>query len=312
MPPKTIYSEEECMQWRDSIGKEDGKVLNPKTGNYIKATSSTAKNIEKQCKKYEIEMNEIMVEQWIKEPLKIPYNGNSLNPVSDEYLNIYNKSFDILRKTINDDKKIINKLPKNHQLFTDKKYNGGIDLLYYNYTLKRGPSKVAINDKKYQKTKLYEMINEIELKDTLDIYNLEQQISNEISKTLDRITGVTIFYDFRNYIKQECKDYTEVNKWSNYLLMKEIIEFIDKSYEQGFANSRTKMNLTIGNVYNKAERIIKDVEELASGAVIENKENIVLNPMEDPIDNYFKSIQDKLEFIKDPKYNGLINITTYK
>jgi len=71
------------------------------------------------------------VERWIKDPEIHPIKGTPMSAMSNEYYNIYEKAYEIIKKnflgaTLNNDYTFTHNLfPKNHILF------GDVDLVYY-------------------------------------------------------------------------------------------------------------------------------------------------------------------------------------
>ena len=316
MPPKKLkLTEAQCEEWRNSFGVRQGKVLNPKTGNYVNEDGAVANQIKEACDKTKVVKTfktEEDVRNWLIDPSVHPIKNTNLDPLSDDYLNIYNKAFKIMRNVYkNDDMKIINLLPKTHCLFTNEDGIGGIDMLYYNFTLNNGIQKTpVIQDKKYNNPILYEMLNSLRIPD--EIRYDKQKLEKGFMEGLINIS-IHLTKKFPDVIHQilNVNNYSEILNVSVYKKLKEFIEFTntcygtDKDTKQKFILSSRMNNENINN-------IIKDFEELASGDIIENKENIVIQPIEDPVEQYFKKFKDKLKFLQDSKYQGLINLTTYK
>ena len=72
------------------------------------------------------------VQRWCNDPEKHPTKGTPMSAMEEEYFNIYQMAFKIMRKNKMQTHDIRNMFPKNHILF------GDIDLLYYTFTNGRG------------------------------------------------------------------------------------------------------------------------------------------------------------------------------
>lgn len=318
MPPKKLrLTEAQCQEWRNSFGIREGKVLNPKTGNYVNVDGDVAKQIREACDKNPVKTfkTEEDVHRWITNPSIHPITGKTLDAIGDKYLDIYNKGFKIMRKIYDNDMDIINMFPKGHCLFTNSDGEGGIDMLYYNFTLKNGIQRSPIiEDKRYNNPYLYEMLNSIQI----DEKNINEK--NDLEKTfMEGLLDISIRLQskFPNAIYEllDVNDYKEVIDISLYKKLKAFIIFVntcygtDKDTKQKFILSD---RLKTGTYYKNIKNILEDFEELASGSIVENKDNIVIKSIEDPVEQYFKKFSDKLKFLQDPKYHGLLNLTTYK
>ena len=305
--PKLRLTEAQCEEWR-KYGVQNGKVLNPKTGNYVNEDGAVAKSIEEACNKTNVIKTfktEEDVRNWLTDSTVHPINNKNLDPLSDDYLDIYNKAFKIMRNVYkNDDMKIINLLPKTHCLFTNEDGTGGIDMLYYNFTLDNGIQNTpVIQDKKYNNPILYDILN------SRDIPNEIRYDKQKLEKGfMEGMINSSIFLSkkFPDVFDQilNVNNYSEVLNVSVYKKLKEFIYFTntcygtDKDTKQKFILSSRMNNENINN-------IIKDFEELASGDIIENKENIVIQPIEDPVEQYFKKFKDKLKFLQDSKISRI-------
>ena len=273
-----------------------------------------------------------MNEMWLNDPTKDPRNGNTIYPFSARYNELYMRTFQELRKKNKDksnfdDKNILEMMPKNHLLFKDA--DGGYDMLYFRLCMKGNQYAQKImpaNKNKYTdlegiyrplgRTKIYYEYND--QGDT--IQKIEMKYCNQL--VWDEFVSGTRMKDIENNIINRITTLSIENiKTSyDYKNMYKVFKFIKETYitkDDGtriliFDDTMSKTSAMYKAMLQPLINVCVDLVDLVEGNVIENKENKVFNKIDDPIDKFFEKYEEELKFMIDPKYVGLIDLTTYK
>ena len=291
------------------------------------------------------------VERWFKDPEIHPIKGTPMSAMSNEYYNIYEKAYTIMKNsgiiaTLDNDYTVMRSLfPKNHLLF------GDIDLVYYTCVKNYYPHLYKrIYQDKENILAICKLLTE-KLEDTVDTTTV---LETEMELLRNRFNSTPIW---------------DKHSRSNMSLIKDLIDdfrsdlantFLEKDYmyryeypqrvnaiqeEVGWtvegywfikfletnkmANGETPIKYFINvlkkpnppnwisqalKLYNDYKALIKDIDECfnpASG-IVENVEDKKLIPINDPLDEYFEVYEKDLAEIRKPIYSKLIDLTTFK
>ena len=291
------------------------------------------------------------VERWFKDPEIHPIKGTPMSAMSNEYYNIYEKAYTIMKNsgiiaTLDNDYTVMRSLfPKNHLLF------GDIDLVYYTCVKNYYPHLYKrIYQDKENILAICKLLTE-KLEDTVDTTTV---LETEMELLRNRFNSTPIW---------------DKHSRSNMSLIKDLIDdfrsdlantFLEKDYmyryeypqrvnaiqeEVGWtvegywfikfletnkmANGETPIKYFINvlkkpnppnwisqalKLYNDYKALIKDIDECfnpASG-IVENAEDKKLIPINDPLDEYFEVYEKDLAEIRKPIYSKLIDLTTFK
>lgn len=261
--------------------------------------------------------------QWIKNPKINPYTGEYMIPLCNDYIMLYELSYDMLIKEGKSFKAVLEILPKNHILF------GDIDLILY-YIGKKSPHyNIRRIDflydliAEYINGNLKETIAETELdflktilsdKDfMIKLYNYKEYlIKSFINNNYDK-------YSYPDNFIQLIKDtqFAEVDVFFNFLGNKKLKNgeiIIPYLYSLAKNQGIEMWILDAIKIYEAYFKVIEDINnyfDLESG-IIENPLNIQLKYIEDPIDKYFEPFETALADIKKKKFSKLFDLTTFK
>ena len=288
-------------------------------------------NVTQKLKKIEFKTQDD-VKNWCENPTINPLTGKTMSPMSNEYSNIWTKSFRIWKKILKNDKTILdNFLPKDHLLFNK------FDFLYFAETKNDNTKKfeddlsiyilLTVNiENTEQKDTAFE--TEIELfRNRFDESNSNsQQFHILMSEYINDIVNRLLNYKFE-YKKHNIEYIIDVFPRS---LIKEFLKFVnEEKFSNGinileyFKNEKRKSNcpqwikelLILVDTFYKCYNDINDLitPDLDNpNSVVDNYEDKTFKLIEDPIENYFKKYEDALEFLKNDKYKRLINHVTLK
>jgi len=291
------------------------------------------------------------VERWFKDPEIHPIKGTPMPAMSNEYYNIYEKAYKIMKNsgiiaTLDNDYTVMRSLfPKNHLLF------GDIDLVYYTCVKNYYPHLYKrIYQGKENILAICKLLTE-KLEDTVDTATV---LETEMELLRNRFNSTPIW---------------EKHNKSNMFLIKDLIDdfrsdlanaFFEKDYmyryeypervkaiqeEVGWtiegywflkflennkmANGETPIKYFINvlkkphppnwisqalKLYNDYKALIKEIDDCfnpASG-IVENAEDKKLTLLADPLDEYFEVYEKDLTEIRKPIYSKLIDLTTFK
>ena len=291
------------------------------------------------------------VERWFKDPEIHPIKGTPMSAMSNEYYNIYEKAYKIMKNsgivaTLDNDYTVMRSLfPKNHLLF------GDIDLVYYTCVKNYYPH-------------LYKRIYQ----DKENILAICKLLTDKLEDTVDTTTVLETEMELLRNRFNSTPIWDKQSR-SNMSLIKDLIDdfrsdlanaFLEKDYmyryeypqrvnaiqeEVGWtvegywfikfletnkmANGETPIKYFINvlkkphppnwisqalKLYNDYKALIKDIDECfnpASG-IVENAEDKKLIPINDPLDEYFEVYEKDLTEIRKPIYSKLIDLTTFK
>ena len=291
------------------------------------------------------------VERWFKDPEKHPIKGTPMSAMSNEYYNIYEKAYKIMKNsgiiaTLDNDYTVMRSLfPKNHLLF------GDIDLVYYTCVKNYYPHLYKrIYQGKENILAICELLTE-KLQDTVDtdtVLETEMELlRNRFSSTpiWDKQSRSNMFLikdlidDFRSDLANAFleKDYMYRYEYPQRVnAIQEEVGWTVKGYwflkfleNNKMANGETPIKYFINvlkkpnppnwisqalKLYNDYKFLIKDIDECfnpASG-IVENVEDKKLIPINDPLDEYFEVYEKDLTEIRKPIYSKLIDLTTFK
>ena len=290
------------------------------------------------------------VQRWFKDPEKHPIKGTPMSSMSNEYYNIYEKAYKIMKNsgiiaTLDNDYTVMRSLfPKNHLLF------GDIDLVYYT-CVKNYYSHLykRIYQGKKNILAICELLTE-KLEDTVDtdtVLETEMELlRNRFSSTpiWDKQSRSNMFLikdlidNFRSDLANTFleKDYMYRYEYPQRVnAIQEEVENIEGYWFIKFletnkmANGETPIKYFINvlkkphppnwisqalKLYNDYKLLIKDIDECfnpASG-IVENVEDKKLTLLADPLDEYFEVYEKDLAEIRKPIYSKLIDLTTFK
>lgn len=314
--------------------------------DFIGIPSSSFINIENEFEKdskgaktktaKKIFTTEEQVKEWCKKPTINPINGKEMNPMNDDYYDIWNKSYNILKKKY-DNNNILDILPKNHLLF-----NGKLDFIYYNKTKNNNTGDISYDNVfllltgnlENTETKTTTFDTEIELlesifskqktsgytafesyyyiiKERFDKYCRDMATllldpnerfdfgKDTIENIISKVYPKTI-YNFINFLKKD--------KLSNGMI---IIDYLENEKIKSNCPNWIKNFFKLYSKYNNTWNDINDLLKVDS-TIVENRENKVFKIIEDPLDKYFKKYEDSLDILKNEKYKRLIDINTLK
>ena len=291
------------------------------------------------------------VERWFKDPEIHPIKGTPMSAMSNEYYNIYEKAYTIMKNsgiiaTLDNDYTVMRSLfPKNHLLF------GDIDLVYYTCVKNYYPHLYKrIYQDKENILAICKLLTE-KLEDTVDtttVLETEMELlRNRFNSTpiWDKQSRSNMFLikdlidDFRSDLANAFleKDYMYRYEYPQRVnaIQEEVgwtvegywfIKFLETNK---MANGETPIKYFINvlkkphppnwisqalKLYNDYKALIKDIDECfnpASG-IVENAEDKKLIPINDPLDEYFEVYEKDLAEIRKPIYSKLIDLTTFK
>jgi hypothetical protein len=290
------------------------------------------------------------VERWFKDPEIHPIKGTPMPAMSNEYYNIYEKAYKIMKNsgiiaTLDNDYTVMRSLfPKNHLLF------GDIDLVYYTCVKNYYPHLYKrIYQGKENILAICELLTE-KLEDTVDTNTV---LETEMELLRNRFNSTPIWdkhsrsnmvlikdliYDFIRDLSNAFFDTDFMSMYEYPERVKAIQE--DVEYVEGYwflkfletnkmANGETPIKYFINvlkkpnppnwisqalKLYNDYKALIKDIDDCfnpASG-IVENVEDKKLIPINDPLDEYFEVYEKDLAEIRKPIYSQLIDLTTFK
>ena len=291
------------------------------------------------------------VERWFKDPEIHPIKGTPMSAMSNEYYNIYEKAYKIMKNsgivaTLDNDYTVMRSLfPKNHLLF------GDIDLVYYTCVKNYYPHLYKrIYQDKENILAICKLLTE-KLEDTVDTTTV---LETEMELLRNRFNSTPIWDkqsrsnmslikdlidDFRSDLANAFleKDYMYRYEYPQRVnaIQEEVgwtvegywfIKFLETNK---MANGETPIKYFINvlkkphppnwisqalKLYNDYKALIKDIDECfnpASG-IVENAEDKKLIPINDPLDEYFEVYEKDLAEIRKPIYSKLIDLTTFK
>jgi hypothetical protein len=290
------------------------------------------------------------VERWFKDPEIHPIKGTPMPAMSNEYYNIYEKAYKIMKNsgiiaTLDNDYTVMRSLfPKNHLLF------GDIDLVYYTCVKNYYPH---LYKRIYQGREnilaICELLTE-KLQDTVDtttVLETEMELlRNRFSSTpiwdkhsrSNMLLIKDLIDEFRGDLSNAFFDTDFMSMYEYPQRVKAIQE--DVEYIEGYwflkfletnkmANGETPIKYFINvlkkpnppnwisqalKLYNDYKALLKDIDDCfnpASG-IVENVEDKKLIPINDPLDEYFEVYEKDLAEIRKPIYSQLIDLTTFK
>jgi hypothetical protein len=269
------------------------------------------------------------VKEWSKNPTSHPIDNSEINPMSVKYYEIWNKAFDILKKSKNNHDYILNILPKNHLLF-----NGKFDFLYNSKTAKNNTKEIEYDDifdlltMHIEDTETKTTAFDTELELFRSIFSKENNLNDELkdyfseysNKIIKRIINPIANFDFDNnkiedvisrvFPKLIYNFITFLNKekFSNGVI---IFDYLENEVIKSRCPEWIKDFFKIYSIYNNTWNDINDLLKVDS-TIVENRENKVFKIIEDPLDKYFKKYEDALEILKNPKYKRFIDQQTLK
>ena len=290
------------------------------------------------------------VERWFKDPEIHPIKGTPMPAMSNEYYNIYEKAYKIMKNsgiiaTLDNDYTVMRSLfPKNHLLF------GDIDLVYYTCVKNYYPHLYKrIYQGKENILAICELLTE-KLEDTVDtttVLETEMELlRNRFNSTpiwdkhsrSNMLLIIDLIDDFRGDLANAFLDKDFMSMYEYPERVKAIQEDVDNIEGYWFlkfletnkmANGETPIKYFINilkkphppnwisqalKLYNDYKALIKDIDDCfnpASG-IVENVEDKKLIPINDPLDEYFEVYEKDLTEIRKPIYSKLIDLTTFK
>jgi hypothetical protein len=290
------------------------------------------------------------VERWFKDPEIHPIKGIPMPAMSNEYYNIYEKAYKIMKNsgiiaTLDNDYTVMRSLfPKNHLLF------GDIDLVYYTCVKNYYPHLYKrIYQGKENILAICELLTE-KLQDTVDTTTVleteTELLRNRFNSTpiwdkhsrSNMVLIKDLIDDFRSDLANAFFDTDFMSMYEYPERVKAIQEDVDNIEGYWFikfletnkmANGETPIKYFINvlkkpnppnwisqalKLYNDYKALIKDIDDCfnpASG-IVENVEDKKLIPINDPLDEYFEVYEKDLAEIRKPIYSQLIDLTTFK
>ena len=290
------------------------------------------------------------VERWFKDPEIHPIKGTPMPAMSNEYYNIYEKAYKIMKNsgiiaTLDNDYTVMRSLfPKNHLLF------GDIDLVYYTCVKNYYPHLYKrIYQGKENILAICELLTE-KLQDTVDTTTV---LETEMELLRNRFNSTPIWDkhsrsnmvlikdlidDFRSDLANAFFEKNYMYRYEYPQRVKAIQEDVDNIEGYWFikfletnkmANGETPIKYFINvlkkphppnwisqalKFYNDYKLLLKDIDDCfnpASG-IVENAEDKKLIPINDPLDEYFEVYEKDLAEIRKPIYSKLIDLTTFK
>ena len=291
------------------------------------------------------------VERWFKDPEIHPIKGTPMPAMSNEYYNIYEKAYKIMKNsgiiaTLDNDYTVMRSLfPKNHLLF------GDIDLVYYTCVKNYYPHLYKrIYQGKENILAICKLLTE-KLEDTVDTTTV---LETEMELLRNRFNSTPIWEkhnksnmflikdlidDFRSDLANAFFEKNYMYRYEYPQRVKAIQEDVGWTIEgywflkfletNKMANGETPIKYFINvlkkphppnwisqalKLYNDYKALIKDIDECfnpASG-IVENVEDKKLIPINDPLDEYFEVYEKDLAEIRKPIYSQLIDLTTFK
>ena len=290
------------------------------------------------------------VQRWFKDPEKHPIKGTPMPAMREEYYNIYETAYIIMKKydfksveMKHEYGAIKNHFPKNHLLF------GDIDLVYYACVKKNVKFFSKLYEGREEALAICKLLTE-KIEDTVDTTTvLEKEMDllrNRFNSTPiwdKRITSNMVLIkelidEFRGDLANAFFDKDYMYRYEYPERMKAIQE--DAVYIDGYwfikflennkmANGQTPVKYFINvlkkphppnwisqalKLYNDYKLLIKDIDECFNpeSGIVENAEDKKITPINDPIDEYFEFYEKKLAEIRKPIYSQLIDLTTFK
>ena len=291
------------------------------------------------------------VERWFKDPEIHPIKGTPMPAMSNEYYNIYEKAYKIMKNsgiiaTLDNDYTVMRSLfPKNHLLF------GDIDLVYYTCVKNYYPHLYKrIYQGKENILAICKLLTE-KLEDTVDTTTV---LETEMELLRNRFNSTPIWEkhnksnmflikdlidDFRSDLANAFFEKNYMYRYEYPQRVKAIQEDVGWTIEgywflkfletNKMANGETPIKYFINvlkkphppnwisqalKLYNDYKALIKDIDDCfnpASG-IVENVEDKKLIPINDPLDEYFEVYEKDLAEIRKPIYSKLIDLTTFK
>ena len=291
------------------------------------------------------------VERWFKDPEIHPIKGTPMPAMSNEYYNIYEKAYKIMKNsgiiaTLDNDYTVMRSLfPKNHLLF------GDIDLVYYTCVKNYYPHLYKrIYQGKENILAICKLLTE-KLEDTVDTTTV---LETEMELLRNRFNSTPIWEkhnksnmflikdlidDFRSDLANAFFEKNYMYRYEYPQRVKAIQEDVGWTIEgywflkfletNKMANGETPIKYFINvlkkphppnwisqalKLYNDYKALIKDIDDCfnpASG-IVENVEDKKLIPINDPLDEYFEVYEKDLAEIRKPIYSQLIDLTTFK
>ena len=290
------------------------------------------------------------VERWFKDPEIHPIKGTPMSAMSNEYYNIYEKAYKIMKNsgiiaTLDNDYTVMRSLfPKNHLLF------GDIDLVYYTCAKNYYPHLYKrIYQGKENILAICELLTEKQedTVDTITVLETEMELlRNRFNSTpiWDKQSRSNMFLikdlidDFRSDLANAFFEKNYMYRYEYPQRVKAIQEDVDNIEGYWFlkfletnkmANGETPIKYFINvlkkphppnwisqalKLYNDYKALIKEIDECFNpvSGIVENAEDKKLTLLADPLDEYFEVYEKDLAEIRKPIYSKLIDLTTFK
>lgn len=278
------------------------------------------------------------VQRWCNDPEKHPTKGTPMSAMEEEYFNIYQMAFKIMRKNKMQTHDIRNMFPKNHILF------GDIDLLYYTFTKKNDLQFEVSYDNYYICKMLADNLDNFTTSSSInetEIGLLRNRFSNVVTDKMSNLQVIT--YEFEHYNKNfvykflltdymalefpeslnKLADYDQDSNFNIFIKFLEnsrfsvndttILDFLEQNKndpninEDGWITNALKL-------YNSYKVILDDIRDCFDplSGIVENFSDKKLVQIADPLEDFFADFEEKLEEIKKPMYSQLIDISTFK
>lgn len=277
------------------------------------------------------------VKRWFANPEEHPITGVPISPMSPEYANIYEETYGIMKKTKLTHLEIYKTFPKDHILF------GDLDLLFYTIVSERMPNGLYTNEEiKQIKQNMCRMlrvrVEHTEQKDNTfdtEIELLKNRFTTENYEDISNYFELhrnTMIMGIMNTNVEKFKDIdidsimSDITKYSGVSNAYSLIYFLESNRmnngkiiidflsNYNIINDEDEWVNNIVDLYNKYKSTYDDIRAIFDpiSGIIDNIEDKKFDKIEDPIDKYFKQYEDSLVEIKDPKFNKLIDLTTFK
>lgn len=274
------------------------------------------------------------VQRWCDNPEVHPIHGNYISAMGYEYFLVYEKAFNIMAKKAVPYKNIREMFPKNHIL-----YGQSLDFLYFTCIRKRvkryeepDSRRIFDDNNTFEIVAILEFLSEnIEnMADTSTVLETELELLNnrfndrdghknstrfatQVAALITKITSSFLtkkYPTFTSFIADFSSNKTMsiIHFLRNYRLSNGqlILEFIN--------NNNVLWTINLRKLIKNYESCINDISDyydIESGIII-NPEDIKHLPIEDPLDKYFETFEEKLAEIRKPIYSKLIDLTTFK